>query len=300
MDTMQQYVGDVWSSRYTQKNDCCERIHWGHSKKIVQHVTQLICKEPKDTISSAIQCVIKNNCQNIPFNRAISVGCGIGNKEMTLIENGIVHHFDLYELSEEAIFLGKAEAEKRGITENVSFHLGDAFEKVNRQGYYNFIYWDNALHHMPDADYAISWSKNILAENGYFFMFDFVGPSRFQWSDAQMRILKDILESIDDMYFIIPGSEFMWKKEAKRSTLEEIMRDDPSEAADSDNIIPAFNKYFPSGTLIPLGGLVYTLGLDGIIVNIPDDSLLLNKLLKIDTILSKQSHNYFAVGHAFK
>jgi hypothetical protein len=78
---------------------------------------------------------------------------------------------------------------------------------------------------------------------------------------------------------------------------EDMMRADPSEAADSDSILPAFRECFPAGTVMPLGGLVYVLGLDGVIVNIPDDSLLLEKMLKIDAMLSVQGHNYFAVAH---
>lgn len=90
------------------------------------------------------------------------------------------------------------------------------------------------------------------------------------------------------------------EKGAHRSTLEEMLQADPSEAADSENILPAFRKHFGNGTIIPLGGLIYVLGLDGIIINIADDSILLKKLPSIDNLLSKKGHNYFAVAYAVK
>lgn len=300
MDSTQKHVGEIWSSRYTKGTEGNARQHWWQSKQIGRHIAKLLCGEAKDTVGLAIQHLIKNVCRDVPFRKAVSVGCGNGAKEMGLVEGGIVSHFDLYELSEEAIRIGKIEANKRGLGENITFHLGDAFTQCHKSGYYDFVYWDNALHHMSDADQAIAWSKDILAENGFFFMFDFVGPSRFQWSDVQMHIVKNILEDIDDMYFIIPNTEYMWKKEAKRATLEEMIQADPSEAADSDNIIPAFQKHFPAGTLVPLGGLVYMLGLECILVNIAENSALLSRLLKMDALLSKQSHNYYAAAYGFK
>jgi len=300
MSHLQKNIGEIWSSRYAKKDASKLRIHWGQSKKVINHITKLISCEHKDSISTAIQSKIRSISNNTFYHNAISVGCGKGNKEMDLIESGIVEHFDLYELSEKALEIGKLDAEKRGLSQNLSFHLGDAFKIVDKRVCYDFVYWDNALHHMPDVDFAIRWSKDILSENGCFFMFDYIGPSRFQWSDKQMHLLKEILENIDDSYFLIPDSDFMWKKEASRSTLEEMINADPSEAADSDNIVPAFHKHFPTGTLIPLGGLVYVLGLDGIIVNIKEEDPLLDKLLRMDALLSKQSHNYYAVAYGFK
>ena len=300
MDYLQKNIGEIWSSRYAEKDISKLRLHWGQSKKIINHITKLICNEPKDSISASIHSKIKSISNNLPYRNAISVGCGKGDKEIRLVESGIVEHFDLYELSEKAIEIGKIDAEKRGFSKNISFHLGDAFKIVDTSQHYDFVYWDNALHHMLDVDFAIRWSKDILSENGCFFMFDYIGPTRFQWSDKQMYLLKEILESLDDTYFLIPDSDFMWKKEAKRSTLEEMIKDDPSEAADSDNIVPAFHKYFPMGTLVPLGGLVYVLGLDGIIGNISEENPLLDRLLKMDALLSKQSHNYYAVAYGFK
>lgn len=300
MDSLQEYVGKVWSSRYDKKPIGSARLHWSQSKHVISHVTKLICGEAEDTIEKSIASLLKTISPKVPYKKGISVACGKGHKEMGLVENGIVEHFDLYELSEQAIELGRIEAARRGLEDKITFHFGDAFKKEPKHNYYDFVYWDNALHHMLNVDFAVQWSKDLLSERGCFFMFDFVGPSRFQWTDTQMQLVNDILQGLDDVYFLIPDSEYMWKKEAKRSTVEEILRDDPSEAADSDNILPAFKKIFPKGTVIPLGGLVYVLGLDGIIVNIPDNSILLDKLLKIDSLLSKQAHNYFAVAYSFK
>ena len=297
MDLSQERIGDIWSERYSKKRANAQRLKWTGSRTVLDYVTRLIAGEPCSTVQDANIRLIRSISPHLPRARALSVACGRGLKEMALLEAGLVTHFDCYELSEKAVLEGREEARKRKLADRVSFHLGDAFKARITPASYDCIYWDNALHHMLDARAAMRWSRALLAKGGCFFMYDFVGPTRFQWADEQVRILKDILASLDDAYFLIPDSEYMWKKEPNCMSVEEMMHADPSEAADSDSILPAFRECFPTGTVIPLGGLVYVLGLDGILVNIPDDSLLLKKMLDIDAMLSRQGHNYFAVAY---
>jgi len=300
MDPLHERIGDIWSERYSKKRASDQRLKWTGSRAILNYVTRLIAGEPCSSVQDANIRLIHRISPHLPHARGISVACGRGLKEMALLEAGVVTHFDCYELSETAVLEGREEAGKRKLDERISFHLGDAFKAYIAPESYDCIYWDNAMHHMFDARVAMRWSRDLLAKGGCFFMYDFVGPTRFQWTDEQVRILKDILESLDDAFFLIPDSEYMWKKEPNCMSVEEMMRADPSEAADSDSILPAFRECFPTGTAIPLGGLVYVLGLDGILVNIPDDSLLLKKMLDIDAMLARQGHNYFAVAYCTK
>ena len=294
---MQKSIADIWSRRYSENRFCNQRVNWTKSRAVLDHVTRLIAGEPCSSVQEANIRLLRCICSHLPHELGLSVACGKGHKEMALLEAGIVTHFDCYELSEKAVAEGREEAKQRELGERITFHLGDAFKAHLKPESYDCIYWDNAMHHMLDAKVAMRWSKDLLAKEGCFFMYDFVGPTRFQWTDEQVRILKEILGSLDDAYFLIPDSEYMWKKEPNCMSIEEMMRADPSEAADSDAILPAFREYFPAGTVIPLGGLVYVLGLDGVIVNIPDDSIILKKMLNIDAMLSRQGHNYFAVAY---
>lgn len=297
MDGIHKSIGKIWSDRYANPRISSGRLKWSDSGTIMDHITRLICGNPCLSLQKANIHLIQRISSNLPYKHGISVACGTGVKEMELLENNIVSNFTCYELAEQAIQTGRQEAERRNLKERITFYHLDVFKQTFKPGSFDFVYWDNAIHHMFDAYSAMKWSKDLLSDNGCFFMFDFIGPSRFQWTDEQMNILKQILESMDDKYFLTPGSEYMWKKEPSKMTIEEMLEADPSEAADSDNIIPAFKEYFPDGTLIPLGGLIYVLGLDGILVNIPEDSVLLHKMLKLDTMLSKQGHNYYAVAY---
>ena len=296
MERLQDTIDDIWSKKYENPSSA-GRLRWTGSGAVIRHMTSLICGRPCASVQEAIIAVLRDISKRLPYERGLSVACGTGRKEMALLENNIVGHFDCYELSRKAVEEGEREAAKRNLKDRITFHHGDAFAAVFQNDVFDFIYWDNAMHHMLDARAAMRWSKGLLAKNGCFFMYDFVGPTRFQWTGEQIRIIKELLESLDDAYFLMPGGEYMWKKEPSLMSEEEMIRADPSEAADSGNILPAFTETFPKGTILPLGGLVYVLGLDGILVNIPEDSPLLRRLLKLDAMLSRHGHNYYAVAY---
>ena len=305
MNTFDKAVDAIWSERYAAGKSAGARTHWSESRTVIEHITALMTGGKHASLEEAKISMLwalaeSRGRRGLPYQRGISVACGVGAKERVLLQRGLVKHFDCYEISRTAIEQGEAQAQECGLEKQMTFHHKDVFAESFTPGSYDLVYWDNALHHMPDAHAAMSLSRELLEEGGCFYMFDYVGPTRFQWTDEQVVILKDILSSIDDSYFLIPGSEYMWKKEPSTMTVEEMLQADPSEAADSANILPAFKKYFPGGTVVPLGGLIYVLALDGIIVNMPEESILLKKMLKLDFILSQQGHNYFAAAHCIK
>jgi hypothetical protein len=92
----------------------------------------------------------------------------------------------------------------------------------------------------------------------------------------------------------------------KRLSRRFMIKTDPSEAADSARILKMIRRYFPNAWILPTGGVVYSCALAFLIQNFdpndPDDSALLEKLLKQDDealeILGLESH--YSVALALK
>jgi hypothetical protein len=85
-----------------------------------------------------------------PLRLGVSVGCGDGTKEMTLLRSGVVERFVLYEVAEARIANGMANAAKWNLSDRVEFRR----EIVNFAAgdpTYDLVYWNNALHHMLDT-----------------------------------------------------------------------------------------------------------------------------------------------------
>ena len=78
------------------------------------------------------------------------------------------------------------------------------------------------------------------------------------------------------------------------------MRRDPTEAADSANILPAIRDYFPMASLTLTGGVIYHLALNDVIANFTeaDDLQLLQSLLVIDSALTSGNLTQYATAIA--
>jgi len=306
MENPNSKIGEYWSEITKHRDLSGElRLRWWDSPYLVQHYNKLVCGEMADGISQGMINLVKEYAgEMLPFKKGISVGGGNGSKEMMLIKQGIVESIDLYELSKERIIEGTASAKEQSLEENIHFIHGDAFQLVTSTEEYDFVHWNNSLHHMLDTDLAVRWSKNILKTGGLFYMDDFVGANRFQWSDKQLEIASKVRQ-------VFNGSKYLRNpknQDAFLSTLidkpdkEGIIRSDPSEAADSENIIASIEKYFPGAVIKYTGGVIYHLALANMIHNFDDkdDKMLLDLLMIIDGLCVEAGQTHYAIAIAFK
>lgn len=294
-------VGDVWDSKTGAsgaRRPAGGGNWWGNS--IVQrHVNRLICGKPLAGGGAGVRERMKSILNGAHgFERAVSIGCGTAEKELRLISEGIVGHFDLYELSEKRASVGLAKAKAAEIESQVTFCVQDAFQQQQSERY-DLVYWDNSLHHMMDVDEAVAWSKACLRPGGWLVMNDFVGPSRFQWDDYNIEICNRIRSMLPEHYFRRPGDDSaMFKRLISRPTPEKIIALDPSEAADSTRIIPSLNKYFPGAIISPTGGAIYHIGFAGLYGNMDMsdqyDRGIVDWMLLVDEVLMRQGLTHYA------
>lgn len=292
-------IGDYWSKSSLKKNP--EHVRWWEVPTIHKHVNQLICGEPVDGVNKGLITVLKD--LGLTFDHGVSVGFGNGQKEFKLLKEGLVNKFTLFELSDVLIETARKQAEISGFENRINFIKGDCFqyeftEKID------FVHWNNSLHHMFDVDKAVKWSHQILEIGGVFYMDDFVGPTRFQWSDEALELGTRIRKILPDMYLenpYKPGK--LLNKTVLRPDAKKLKEHDPSEAADSDRILESVKKYFPNAKITLTGGTVYHSTLNDILHNMDEtnlkDKTILNLLLLIDELATKsgvESHYATALG----
>lgn len=258
-------------------------LRWWGSPTIWNHYNRLISGDESGLIQ-----LLKQKLNGRVLGKGISVGCGIGVTEMKLIQEGIVSHFDLYELSEVRINKGLERAKELNILNRIDYHNEDVFSCIKDDSY-DLVYWYDALHHMFDVDYTVKWCKQILKNEGIFCMNEYTGPSRFQFSDKTLEIATAIRNALPDKYFFDPRNGNQFSRICYRPSASALAKDDPSEAADSGRIIESVIKYFPQAEIKKLGGIVYMRVLDDIICNFNENDLkdlqMLKALLDIDKAL---------------
>lgn len=278
------------------------RTRWWMHPGVLRHLNALVCGSPLEGPWAGLARRMAEAAGGKAFGRALSVGCGSASKELNLLEKGIVEHFDLFEISSRRVAQGQALAERLGLAGRADFHELDALAQDLDDGY-DLVYWNNALHHMFDVDSALAWSRERLRPGGHFVMDDFVGATRFQWPDEQLAIAGQVRRRLPERLLRDPEHpKRLCPVDLTRPDLANMLAQDPSEAADSDNILPALGRVFPQAQILLTGGVVYNLALKDIIANFDpvQDAPLLQELLDFDAQLAARGQTHYACAFAVK
>jgi len=287
-DSAARRIAAHWDRRTLEAQP--ERTRWWQSRAVRRHVNRLVSGQEYEGTGEGLVMVLRERLRGRVLRRGVSIGCGIGNKEMRFVRLGLVERFDLFELSSARIEQGRALAGRLGIGQRVTFHRDDGFSVVAPESV-DLVHWNNSLHHMLDVRRAVEWSRRVLAPGGVFFLDDFVGPTRFQWSDRAIAVATGVRAMLPRRFLEDPASPPDKRRhlpvEVKRPNASRLARRDPSEAADSAAILPAVRDLFPEAEIQRTGGLVYHVALATILHNFDEedaeDLALLDLLLELDT-----------------
>lgn len=142
---------------------------------------------------------------------------------------------------------------------------------------------------MFDVDFAVKWSKRILKKGGLFYMDDFVGASRFQWSDEMLSIASQVRNILPDKFLLDPKKQnAMLDRNIKREDPRKVIKSDPSEAVESDKILDSVRHHFPDAKITLTGGAIYQLAFKDILYNFNAkdeyDAALIKLMLLIDQL----------------
>ncbi len=289
-DPTKQRISEHWAQRTEGAKP--SRINWWESEMVRQHINRLVSGSTSAAPGRGLLERAKQLSGGRRYLLGVSVGCGIASKELRLMELGLVERFVLFELSEARIERGKEMAQKKGLLDRVEFRSDDAFKAFSGPSF-DFVHWDNSLHHMFDVMDAVRWSEQVLKPGGMFYMFDFVGPTRWQWTDKSLDLIERVRgmlpeRMLRDPWYPERRDTPLLKTRVDRKTPARIMRDDPSEAADCGRILDALAKYFPTAEVKRVGGVIFHLGLSHVYHNIdesqPDDRAILSLLLMLDEL----------------
>jgi len=187
-----------------------------------------------------------------PFARAASIGSGGGPVETTLLQQG-VKQMVLYDLNAVAGASSSdrmpAEVRQRCRWERVDLNFGEL--PANE---YDLIVNNSCLHHIVNLEHVLYQIRRALRPGGLFAVFDFIGPSRFQYSQQHREIAEAVRLSVPqrfrqshiDCLGVPPlGEEWGFS---------------PFEAVRSDEIVPLVHHFFEPNRWVGLGGLWVLLG----------------------------------------
>jgi SAM-dependent methyltransferase len=131
---------------------------------------------------------------------------------------------------------------------------------------YDVIFGISAVHHVAQLERLYEQVAQALKPHGYFYLDEFIGPSQFQWPDAQLEIVNEQLRIMPAHLKrnVLNGAESQC---AVRPEIAWMNESDPSEAIRSAEIVPLLSRHFDVVEKNGWGGSLLHLLLEGIAGN---------------------------------
>jgi SAM-dependent methyltransferase len=171
------------------------------------------------------------------------LGCGSGNREIRWVSACEKLRLSCYDISKERIEQARKNAGNANVSSQLNFEVGDVHTLELGIKKYDVVIIEGALHHFHSIGTVLEKVKKGLKGEGIFIVNEYVGPSRFQWTDAQLeaanRVLGMIPEEYRKKYF-----DGRIKKKVHRPGRLSMFLNDPSESAESNMIEKAITGQF--------------------------------------------------------
>jgi SAM-dependent methyltransferase len=174
------------------------------------------------------------------FQRALSIGCGTGALERDLAGKNIVETIDAFDGSTNSLRLAREAADAAGLGKRIRYYAADFNEPVLPRAAYDAVFIHQAAHHVAKLEKLYRAVLRALKPDGILYLDEYIGPSRFYWSDATIARHREIharLEKKRGEILILPVHPY-----------------DPSEAFRSDEIIPQLVIGFEVAEMRGYGG----------------------------------------------
>lgn len=213
--------------------------------------------------------VLRDRGVQFPLGRLASFGCGVGELERGLVQYGVAREFFGFDLSEQSIALAtRAVAERREPT--FVYQRMDLNAPRLPQAFFDIAFGVMSLHHIEQLEAFAQGVFDSLKPGAYFIVHEYIGPNRFQWTDAQMELGDRVLKTLPERLRRMPDGAL--KTAVERPTVEWMIATDPSEAPRATDILPCLKLFFDIVETRPYGGALLHPLLAGIAHHFVDEA----------------------------
>ncbi|EAW38135.1 glycosyltransferase [Lyngbya sp. PCC 8106] len=181
------------------------------------------------------------------FNNLLSLGCGMGNHEVTLAEANFAKTIDAFDFSEASLDIAKHRAEIAGV--KVNFYTDDFNTFTLDSGKkYDIAFCSGSLHHVKEIERFLEIVHQSLHPESYFIVNEYVGDNYCIYSRKKVELINRLYGCFNELLRSGLQSEFI------NPTIYQVFNTDPSEAVRSKLILPFLEYYFDVEVYNPFGG----------------------------------------------
>jgi 2-polyprenyl-3-methyl-5-hydroxy-6-metoxy-1,4-benzoquinol methylase len=234
-----------------------------------------------------------------PRLRALSLGCGTGEREMVWARLGVFDHLTGVDISPDPVEYANRQSKEAGLERVLTFRVADVRQLLHATEKYDVVLGLHSLHHFDHLAETMELIAGNLGPEGLLIVDEFVGPTKFQWTRAQMRAADGLLAALPPERRVQADGRI--KRRVIRPSLLSMRLDDPSEAVEASELLPALRRRFTILEERPYGGSVLHIALSGIAQNFIGDDAATAELIQRcfaaeDEALPQLGHDFvFAV-----
>ncbi|MHB8772822.1 MAG: class I SAM-dependent methyltransferase [Syntrophales bacterium] len=235
-------VSNLWSQKATPEDwESRKLLSWClHPYVEKQHINKMISGDADVDWFH----YVKNTYVPKKLDYGLDLGCGSGWLEGVCLKNQVCERMDAFDIAAGAIEIAQKNAVAEKLDERINYGVRDINTIRLEQGKYDIIFTPSSAHHFKELEHIFREVHEGLKPSGLFVLVEYVGPSQFQWTEKQLRIINDLLEILPVKYrgnIRIPG---LIRERLERHSLEYMNAHDPSEAVRSADIVPLLENYF--------------------------------------------------------
>jgi len=209
--------------------------------------------------------------------RGVSIGCGAGAKERQWAATGRFAALRCYDLSSTQIDVARGTQ----VHPALSFAVADALGLEFDAGSLDVIIFEDSLHHLAPMRMILGRCAQWLERGGYLFVNEYTGPRQFQYSTRQIEAANALLALLPERLRVGYARKTI-KRSVNRPSRLRMRLLDPSEAVQSDLIVPTIHELFDLVEERKLGGTLVNLVLDDIAHNFRDEPEWLQLLFSVE------------------
>ncbi|MGH6824162.1 class I SAM-dependent methyltransferase [Methyloceanibacter sp.] len=259
-------VSKHWGKRRTGVHS---RNHWLNHPLTRAHLCTRISGDPKKgSLDHWIHDYIPK-----PIESALSVGCGFGAFERSLIKNNVTQHVLGIDLSRDAIAAAEAAAEAEGLSDRITYRSLDLNSYELPEAGYDAIFGISSFHHIFALESVFCNCRQALKPNGLMFLDEYIGPSRWQLSETAFETMNAILAILPERYRQrLETDPILTKQQIDPPPISWFEENDPSESIRSSEIMNVLKLYFDVLDFRGYGGGLTHLLLSGIAANFDENN----------------------------
>lgn len=222
-----------------------EGLHWTHLAAIQRRNHRRVTG---DESVAAIDWFFRQVAAEraLPLDRVLVLGCGMALVEHQLVRMGWARQVIAMDLSARALDTARAateEAKLDGITyvqaDLNALPLGAG---EFQRGTFDAVLGISGVHHCAELERLYDALGDLLVQDGFLYLDEYVGPSRFQYTPYQVRTINRLLQQLPDR--LVTNGRGVLKRSFRAPTPDEVIAADPSEAVRSADLLQALDRRF--------------------------------------------------------